>query len=91
MAFEWDEKKNRRNIQKHGISFEQAQTVFAGEVITVEDDRFDYGETRFLSIGLLEGLAVIAVVHTDRNGKLRIISARPATRKERRLYDEALR
>ncbi len=62
--FTWDENKNRSNLEKHGIDFEVATTVFEGDVITAEDCRRDYGEVRKISIGeIKEGLAVV-VVHT---------------------------
>lgn len=88
MPFEWDDEKNQSNIEKHGISFEQARTIFAGPVLSKMDQRFAYGETRWISVGLVEEIAVIVVVHTERDGITRIISARPANRKERRRYYE---
>ena len=90
MPFEWDEKKNSGNVRKHGISFEQAAQIFDGPVLTWTDDREDYGEVRQVSIGKLGGIAIVAVVHTDRRGVTRIISARAASRAERRFYEEAL-
>jgi uncharacterized DUF497 family protein len=90
MRFEWDEDKNQRNIEKHGVSFEQAQAIFDGFTVHAIDDRSDYGELREISIGLLDGVAVIVVVHTDRRNICRIISARRANRKERKLYDEEI-
>ena len=91
MHFEWDERKNRQNIAKHGISFEQATRVFDGLTFDATDVRFDYGEVRDISIGLLEGIAVLVVVHTDRQGVCRIISARQARKDERARYEKALR
>lgn len=91
MRFEWDEEKNRANIGKHGISFEQASTIFDGITLSRIDDRFDYAETREISIGLMQGVAVIVVIHTVRNGARRIISARQANRTERRKYEEEIR
>lgn len=91
MDFEWDEEKNAQNIRKHGIDFERAKAIFRGPVLTMPDDREDYGELREISIGLVGGVAVIVVVHTDRDGVCRIISARPAQKHERKLYGEALR
>ncbi len=90
MEFEWDENKNRQNQQKHGVSFEEAQEIFLGVVFTSISDKLDYGEIREVSIGTIQKVAIAAVVHTDRNGKVRIISARKATQKERRKYDEYL-
>ncbi len=91
MRFEWDETKNRSNIAKHGISFDQAKQSFEGVVLTAISDSRDYGEVREVSIGMLGGMAIITVAHMDRNGVTRIISARPASRKERQYYEEALR
>jgi uncharacterized DUF497 family protein len=89
-TFEWDDEKAQANIEKHGISFEQAKTIFNGPVWSWVDKRFSYGEIRLITIGLVEETAVIVVVHTDRNGITRLISARPANRKERRRYDEEI-
>ncbi|MCO6388443.1 BrnT family toxin [Aliihoeflea sp. 40Bstr573] len=91
MTFEWDEAKNRTNIAKHGLSFATACRIFEGPVLTAIDDRFEYGEVRRNSIGAIEGVFVLVVTHTDRNGTTRIISARPAKRVERNTYEEALR
>lgn len=89
--FEWDEAKNVANIRKHGIGFAKAAEIFDGFVLTELDDRFDYDELRELSLGLLRGTVVLAVVHTDRNGRTRIISARQATAAEAHRYETALR
>ncbi|HEY8189374.1 MAG TPA: BrnT family toxin [Micavibrio sp.] len=86
MEFEWDDKKNWINIRKHGIDFEMASRIFGNPVLTYIDTRNDYGEIRSVSIGLVEGAAILVVTHTDRQGKIRIISARPASRKERDEY-----
>jgi hypothetical protein len=86
MRFEWDEAKNLANLRKHGISFERAVAIFAGPVINWNDYRNDYGERRQISVGVLDGVLLVAVVHTDRAGKTRLISARTASRKERRTY-----
>ncbi|MDR2429039.1 MAG: BrnT family toxin [Candidatus Margulisbacteria bacterium] len=87
MLFEWDENKNRSNFQKHGINFDEAAKVFSDDQkITYEDARKNYGEKRQITIGDLNGIIISTVVHTDRSGKIRIISARPANRKERGLY-----
>ena len=91
MLFEWDEGKNRSNIAKHGISFERAKTIFDGPCLTLVDDRKDYGEEREISLGLMEGIAVIVVVHTERAARTRIISARKANGREKRLYHETIR
>ncbi len=90
MKFEWDARKNESNIAKHGIGFERAKGIFDNPVLTGIDDRFDYGELRQNSIGIIGAVAVLVVIHTDRDGVCRIISARPATKVERRMYDTAL-
>lgn len=91
MSYEWDAGKNVANQMKHGISFEEAVLIFEGDVLTGVDTRRDYGETRKISIGAIQDLIVIVVVHTDRNGLIRIISARLANRKERQKYYDYLR
>lgn len=90
MSFEWDEEKNQTNIEQHGIQFKDAQKIFDGPVLTVIDDREDYGEIRENSLGLLNGVVVLMVTHTDRDGTTRLISARKALPKERRIYDKAI-
>lgn len=94
MEFKWDEDKNQANIREHGINFETAKLIFGGKFVKRQDRRLDYGEARYISIGNVEG-AVIVVAHTDRGGRTRIstriISARPASRKERQAYHERLR
>jgi uncharacterized DUF497 family protein len=87
--FEWDESKNRRNVEKHDVGFDIASGIFEGPVLTFSDARNDYGETRRISIGRI-GDAMLVVVHTDRGKATRLISARRANRKERRLYEQAV-
>jgi hypothetical protein len=88
--FEWDEAKNASNRQKHGISFEEAILIFNGPVLTRADVHHESGEVRELSFGLLGGIVVLAVAHTDRNGRTRIISARKATARERKAFHDYL-
>ncbi|WP_299787912.1 BrnT family toxin [uncultured Marivita sp.] len=88
--FEWDNTKNRSNIAKHGISFELAIEIFDGFTVDALDTRVDYGEVRVLSIGCVKRIAVLVVVHTDRNRTCRIISARQANTQERARYVQAL-
>ena len=85
MKFTWDEAKRRSNIEKHGIDFADVPPMFDGNVFTIEDQRFDYGETRYITFGLLQ-FRVIVVAHTDENGVIRLISARKATKNEEKLY-----
>ena len=88
MDFEWDEKKDRANRAKHGISFEEAALIFNGPTVSRVDDRKNYGEARTITIGAIADTVVVAVVHTDRNGRQRLISARLASRQERKEYDD---
>jgi uncharacterized DUF497 family protein len=90
MEFEWDEAKNRSNIGKHGIDFADAEAVFDGVMVRFEDDRYEYGETRERAIGMLANGFVVMLVFTTRDGRVRLISARPASRFERKKYEEAL-
>lgn len=87
MDFEWDPIKDERNYAKHGIRFDEARMIFDGPVLTSTDNRLDYAEERQISIGEIEGIVAVVVVHTTRRGRVRLISARLANRKERRLYD----
>jgi uncharacterized protein len=87
MSFTWDESKRRSNIVKHGFDFNDAQFVFAGLTFTFEDDRDDYGEQRFITLGLLQG-RFIAVIHTEINGETRIISMRKGAKHEQRIFSE---
>ncbi|MGH6920226.1 MAG: BrnT family toxin [Geminicoccaceae bacterium] len=81
----WDEAKNRRNLAKHGISFEEAARLLADRTLMEVDDRHSYGETRFRAYGMVEG-RLLCVVCTMRGDRVRIISARRASRAERRTY-----
>ena len=86
MPFEWDETKAAENYAKHGVSFETATEVFR-DMFAVErlDDREDYGEDRFILIGIVDG-TVLTVVYTERSDRIRIISARQATKREQDDY-----
>jgi uncharacterized protein len=86
MPFEWDDEKNRHNIAKHGIDFEDVPPLFAApEVLVTEDRRKDYGEARYVLIGLRRG-ACWHVTFTRRGERIRLISARLANKRERRDY-----
>lgn len=89
MQYEWDSEKNKLNIRKHRISFEQAVEIFEGPVVERMDDREDYGETRVFALGLVKGRETV-VVYTDREDARRIISARRAKSYECRIYWEKL-
>jgi uncharacterized protein len=89
MEFEWDEDKRLANIKNHGIDFIDISEVFDGDIVTIEDDRYSYGEQHFVTFGLLKG-SVVAVVNTDRGEFIRIISVRKATKNESRTYFQAI-
>ena len=89
MKYEWDEAKDRKNFVKHGLSFEDAHHVFAGPCVTFEDDRFDYGEERLITLGLLAGRLVV-IAHAPRDEGTRIISMRRGNRREQKIYQERL-
>ena len=96
IRFEWDETKNLSNQRKHGVSFEEACQVFRDPLYVSVQDRIEGGELRWQTLGMVEGLLLLTVAHTVEeeleDGVLvdiiRIISARPATRKERRRYED---
>ena len=87
LEFEWDEAKAEANWRTHGVSFELAQTVFR-DVFAIErlDDRADYGEQRFIMIGAAEGHVILFVAYTEREQRIRIVSARRATAHEEADY-----
>jgi uncharacterized DUF497 family protein len=85
MKYEWDEAKNRKNLAKHGLSFEDAEQVFSGPCVTFEDDRFAYGEDRLITLGLLAGRLVV-IAHAPRDEGTRIISImRKGNRREQKI------
>jgi uncharacterized DUF497 family protein len=89
MKFEWDEAKRQLNIVNHGIDFVDVPPLFDDYTVTVEDTRVSYGETRYITVGFLNGRAV-AVTHTERGEQIRIISARKATKYEEITYLEQI-
>ncbi len=88
MQFEWDEEKNLENIRKHKIDFADVPGMFSSPMLINLDEREEYGETRWIGIGLLRNLVAV-VVYTERGQyTIRIISARKANRNERKRYSE---
>lgn len=87
--YEWDKKKSKKNLSERGLDFADAETVFSGPCLTFEDTRFDYGEPRFITFGLLERRLVV-IAHTPRGDKTRIISMRKANDREKKTYQERL-
>ncbi|HEX5122141.1 MAG TPA: BrnT family toxin [Rhodanobacteraceae bacterium] len=89
MQFEWNAEKARLNLRKHGVSFEEAATIFYDVLsATGEDPDHSLGERRFITIGVSSSGRLLAVAHADRENVVRIISARPAAAAERRIYEE---
>lgn len=89
MRFEWDPKKARANFRKHGVSFDEASTVFLDDFsLTGEDPDHSEDEDRFVTFGVSNAGRLLVVAHTNRGERTRIISARPATLSERKLYEE---
>lgn len=90
MRYEWDKAKNRSNFAKHGLDFSDAEQVLAGPCVTFEDGRFDYGEERLITLGLLAGRAIV-IAHAPRGADTtRIISMRKANRREQGIYQKRL-
>ena len=90
-SFEWDEDKNVDNQQKHGVSFEEAATVFFNPLsLTIPDPLHSDEENRFVTTGLSEQRRQLVVVHSERDNRIRIISARLATASERKKYESGI-
>jgi uncharacterized protein len=89
MQAEWDEEKCRANFEKHGLSFEDAWQVLAGDTLTIPDERYNYGEDRLITLGSLAG-RVVVVVHVARGENTRIISMRKANAREQAIYQKRL-
>ena len=85
MRFSWSERKRAINLKEHGLDFLDAHRVFEGLTFSYEDDRFAYGEQRFITLGLLAGVPV-SIAHTETDDEIRVISFRKATSREARLY-----
>ena len=90
MEFDWDEAKRKVNLRDHGIDFICIEEVFEGETVTILDDRFDYGEERFVTFGILEG-RIVTIAHTETDEMIRIISVRKATKNEEKSYYKEIR
>lgn len=89
MEFEWDEKKRISNLEKHGVDLLDAALIFEGYTLKTEDRRHDYGEIRQRSIGYVDGVCFI-VIHTERDGVTRLISAWKGNRCDRRNYQASI-
>ena len=91
IAFEWDANKARLNLAKHGVHFEEAATVFGDPLsVTIFDPAHSHTEDRFIILGRSHLEKLLVVVHTERSDNIRIISARRASRRERKQYEKAV-
>lgn len=88
MKFEWDKNKAQKNLTKHGVTFDEAKSVFNDPLfITFADPEHSIGERRFIILGESAQRRLLVVAYTERNQLTRLISARVATRTERRFYE----
>jgi uncharacterized DUF497 family protein len=90
MRFEWDDKKNRANIRKHGLNFVEAAEMFHGPLLVRPDTRDDYGEKRWIGIGITNGRVAFVAFTEEPEDTIRIISLRKATHEERKEYEKGL-
>ncbi len=92
LSFEWDHKKAEINIEKHGVSFKEASTAFGDSLsLTIADPLHSIDEARSILIGMSYNNRLLVVVHTETNDTIRIISARKATKKERKYYENDIK
>jgi uncharacterized DUF497 family protein len=91
LTFEWDTRKARSNLAKHGVGFEEGSTVFGDPLsLTIPDPEHSRTEERFVTMGTAFTGKLLVVVHTDRGDNIRIISARRASRQERKSYEKGV-
>lgn len=90
MRFEWHSSKNKENIRKHEIDFADVTLVFNGPMLVALDERQDYGEDRWIGIGLLRDIVTVIVFTEQRQDTIRIISARKANKYEQSRFEQAL-
>ena len=89
--FEWDERKRRSNLAKHGVDFAAAADIFASPVVVAPDERYDYGGNRWIAIGQVRArVIVVAFAETGGVARIRLISARKALKHEQRIYETTL-
>ncbi len=89
LVFEWDEVKAKANFKKHKVSFEEGKTIFNDPLLfTFPDNKHSADEERYVNVGLSANGRILILTHTERQGKIRIISCRKATPRERSFYEE---
>ena len=92
MRFEWDENKNEENIRKHGIDFTDVYKIFNGAMIVNLDERVDYGEDRYIGVGLLKStIAIVVFIEFDCDDIIRFISARRANKHEIKIFKQEIK
>ncbi len=91
LTFEWDLRKARSNLVKHGVAFGEASTIFGDPLsLTIPDPEHSLAEKRYVTMGRAFNAKLLVVVQTDRGDNIRIISARRASRRERKFYEETI-
>jgi uncharacterized protein len=90
MQFTWHEPKRRSNKKAHGLDFKSAEDIFNGVTFTFEDDRFEYDEQRFVTLGMLSN-DVVSLIHTETENEIHCISFRFATKTEEGIYFESIK
>ena len=91
LTFEWDPRKERSNVAKHGVGFEQTSTIFGDRSsLTIPDPEHSLSEERYITMGRAVTGKLLVVVHTERGDNIRIINARRASRGERKVYEETI-
>lgn len=89
LTFEWDERKSKKNIRKHGVSFEEAKTVFNDPfAMTISDPEHSTQEERYIDVGMSSRGRILMVWYTELESNIRIIGSRKAPRSERQQYEE---
>ena len=92
MEFEWNAEKNRENIRKHGLDFSDAWQLFEHPLFIWHDDRFDYGEDRYIGLGMLNNMMVVFMAFVEKDlDTIRVISMRKAKKHEREKYEKAIK
>ena len=91
LTFEWDSRKARSNLAKHGVGFQEASTIFGDPLsLTIPDPEHSLSEERYITMGRAFTGKLLVVVHTERGDNIRIISARHASRRERKFYEKII-
>jgi uncharacterized DUF497 family protein len=91
MNIEWDDSKNRQNIKKHGIDFSDAWQLFENPLFVWYDDRYDYGEERYIGLGTLNNMMIVFMAFVEKDtDAIRVISMRKAKKHEREKYQKAI-